>query len=279
MRIAIGFFGHLRTFETTAPSLRNFFHGDDDIDIFMHSWSTYEATSPSWWKEQSVGDSRSPVDQKKITTVYKLKKLVIEDQIIDEKSFKNTFGASEIPFQAVMFMLQSMRQCIKLIHCCEQDEDFEYDAVFMLRPDVQINQKIDIKKVCNALTHKKNTIIHFPLNSYPIFDDIDIFIKYGAMDVFFCSKAFVLNNVLDDLSQVRNSFKKLLKMHPNISNPEVAFHHYLKEKMINSIFKKINYSLVRMNGFKNINSQFFENRDSRSARYNLKRITWRRFFG
>lgn len=278
MRIAIGFFGHLRTFENTAPSLRNFFHGNDEIDIFMHCWSTYDANSPSWWRQQLGDDSRTPVDKEKIIATYKLKKLLVEEQNLSNHSLENTFGSSQIPFDAVMFMLQSMRQCINLIYNFEFEEDFKYDLVFMLRPDVYLNQKINFEKIYNSLIHERYTTIHFPLNLRPVFDDIDIITKYGAMDVFFCSKSFVLKDIFNDLVEVKKSFNNFLIRHPSISSPEVAFHNYLKEKEINTEFKKINYTIYRKNTQSNLYSQFYVNRSRRSVSTYIKKNIWRRLF-
>ena len=79
LKIAIQVFGHMRTFEKCAPSLKKYFLRYYDCDIFIHTWSTLDHDTQTWHKHRKSGHS---IDQSqfenKIQPLYSPKKIKIE---------------------------------------------------------------------------------------------------------------------------------------------------------------------------------------------------------
>ena len=48
MKIAVCFFGHLRTFKRCAPYIKKNLLNHYDCDLFMHTWSEYNHNTKTW---------------------------------------------------------------------------------------------------------------------------------------------------------------------------------------------------------------------------------------
>jgi len=85
LKIAVQFFGHMRTFEKCAPSLKKYFLRYYDCDVFIHTWSTLDHDTKTWHKHKKSGHS---IDQSqfenKIQSLYSPKKIKIEDQVPED---------------------------------------------------------------------------------------------------------------------------------------------------------------------------------------------------
>ncbi|WP_257927633.1 hypothetical protein [Campylobacter lari] len=83
-KLAVQFFGHLRTYEKTYEK---FFENiirpntpDWDIDIFIHTWNKLSSSDGSWHKDKKLFDERElmPSDIETVKNIYKPKMLNIE---------------------------------------------------------------------------------------------------------------------------------------------------------------------------------------------------------
>ena len=97
MKIAVCFSGHMRKFELTFPSWKNFLFDHYDCDIFIHTWSNRGMFLPkdgivtSYNEVGTVRENDDPIDPSTIQNLYKPKEMIIEDYnhlkpLISEKS-------------------------------------------------------------------------------------------------------------------------------------------------------------------------------------------------
>ena len=85
MKIAICFFGHLRTFKRCAPHLKRNLLDQYDCDLFMHTWSTLNHQTITHHENKNIDGI---VTEKSIIDTYgTFKSILIEKQ----KRNKNEF--------------------------------------------------------------------------------------------------------------------------------------------------------------------------------------------
>lgn len=133
-RIAIHFFGHLRTFKETYNS---FFRkvvtpNQEDgflIDIFMHTWDEYDATTPTWHMEnlpiRGVKVSKEDIEFAK--QIYHPKKFLIQTMNVEH--------GQDLSLAAVN----------KLREEYAEEKKIKYDFFFYCRPDVLFVTRLRIK--------------------------------------------------------------------------------------------------------------------------------------
>ena len=81
MKIAVCFFGHLRTFKRCAPYIKLNLLEHYDCDLFMHTWSDYNHQTKTWHENQPIEGKVSK--QEIIDTYGEFKNIIIEDQIVE----------------------------------------------------------------------------------------------------------------------------------------------------------------------------------------------------
>ena len=84
LKIAIQFFGHLRTFEKCAPSVKKHLLTKFDCDVFMHTWSETEHSTQTWHNSKSKVNNVNEAILNKIEEVYLPKMSVIEKQVLTD---------------------------------------------------------------------------------------------------------------------------------------------------------------------------------------------------
>lgn len=141
LKIAVGFFGHLRTYEYCAPYLKKYILQYHDCDLFMHSWTNLDHNS----KTASLHD-RVPgkTDLKKITKAYgNFKKIIIEKQIAEDLGYTlSNFSlfASKSLFYSMKKVVDSIQEYINKTH-------IKYDYILLIRPDILLNTPFILSKV------------------------------------------------------------------------------------------------------------------------------------
>ena len=70
IKIAVQFFGHLRTFEKCAPSIQQHILSKFDCDVFMHTWSDTEHSTQTWHNSKSKISKVNEKILEKITRAY-----------------------------------------------------------------------------------------------------------------------------------------------------------------------------------------------------------------
>jgi len=248
LNIAIGLFGHARTFKETSLSFNRNLIENNNVDLYIHSWRTVESETQSWWKNKG-GDNKGEFSQEIAEKYYQARKKIIEDQ--DELAFLKTtkekkisFGNSCIPMEAIRSMLYSLSSCVRMI----RESGINYDLVIMLRPDVLVKEKVNYIDLYNILNADRELIVSFPLNSHVKIIDKRIIQKYGAMDIFFAGKQKTIEKLFLEPDNLYSYYLKSSRINPNLPYPEVVFSNYLKDNMVEIILYVIDYVVPRTNG-------------------------------
>ena len=151
LKIAIQFFGHLRTFEKCAPSVKKHLLTKFDCDVFMHTWSETEHSTQTWHNSKSRIDTVNEKMLKKIDEAYLPKMCVIEKQVLKDNdtliSCLHSKQAKMISATGMKFMLQSQVKVNALRRQYEKKNKIRYDMVIMLRPDIFLYSDLDIANI------------------------------------------------------------------------------------------------------------------------------------
>jgi len=145
MKIAVQFFGHLRTFEETHGFTMTNLIERYDCDIFMHTWDEIDSSTLAWNNKLQY---KKDISWDTVENIYKPKKLKIEHQEIKEDQIVASLdGSRKTSLNGMKFMFYSMEQANKLRHDYEQETGTKYDIVLCIRPDIAVYSFLDIENI------------------------------------------------------------------------------------------------------------------------------------
>ncbi|MBE6450564.1 MAG: hypothetical protein E7016_01210 [Alphaproteobacteria bacterium] len=158
IKIAVQFFGHLRTFEKCAISIKKHILSKYDCDVFMHTWSDTEHSTQTWHNMKSKVQTVNQKMLEKIEKQYLPKMTLVEKQILPEDdtlmACMHNKKAKMISANGMKFMLKSQIKVNELRKQYAKKNGINYDIVLMLRPDIYLYSDLDINKIvkeCNAV--------------------------------------------------------------------------------------------------------------------------------
>ena len=198
LKIAVQVFGHMRTFEKCAPSLKKYFLRYYDCDVFIHTWSTLDHDTKTWHKHKTSGHS---IDQSqfanKIQSLYSPKKIKIEHQVPEDLGTYEASSSRTLSIYGIKSMFYSMEQANKLRESYEFQSKTEYDYVLMIRPDILLKKRLRIEQFTNLFSEeeKADAVFSCGHNSKPIVNELRFI---GAIDVMFFAKPQTMVKLLND---------------------------------------------------------------------------------
>lgn len=145
-RIAVQFFGHLRTYEKTYKSfLKNIVAANQkdgyEVDIFLHTWTEKDHTTISFRNpngEELLNSKLNENDREMVQSIYHPKKILFEDQIkCEEKIFFEKLYNSKKSFKGVLNMTYSIYRVNELRKEYEENLESRYDWIIVTRPDIE----------------------------------------------------------------------------------------------------------------------------------------------
>lgn len=161
-KIAIQFFGHLRTFEKCATSIKKHLLDKYDCDVFMHTWSETEHSTQTWHNNKAKITSVNEDMIKKIEAVYQTKMTLVEKQILSQNdtliSPLYTSGGKTISAAGMNFMLQSQIKSNELRKQYAKKNNITYDLVVMIRPDIFLYSDLELESIIK----QSQTTIDYP---------------------------------------------------------------------------------------------------------------------
>ena len=176
-KIAILFFGHLRTFKQTHPyTIKNLIE-KYDCDIFIHTWDKIDSATLSWDNKEEFKEDFNKEVVDLVKTIYKPKKIKIEHQEkMEDKILTSLDGQRQISFNGIKFMFYSLSQANELRKEYEKEQNVNYDIILCTRPDIAIYNFLDIEKILHEAE-----ILNFDINKTRFFASIsrssDFFLK------------------------------------------------------------------------------------------------------
>jgi hypothetical protein len=145
MKVAVQIFGHLRTFEQCAPTLReHLLDRYPDHDVFVHTWDRLESETVTHHERFCVP---SPVDDETIAAIkwhYQPKRIAVEAQPprqMGELSFSN---GKHISISGIRYMFASMQRANQLRENYSAETGTRYDVVVAVRPDIALYRPLDV---------------------------------------------------------------------------------------------------------------------------------------
>lgn len=239
LKIAVQFFGHLRTFRKCAPSVRKYLLDRYDCDVFMHTWSVTEHSTVTWHNDKC---DILNVDDKLIVelkSIYSLKSIIVEEQKTDSRLEESVFcehdkGKSKISINGLKCMYYSKRRVNDLRREFQREYGVTYDYVIMIRPDVKLYCNFELDNCIKELDCLKLRDGRFCAtnvnggNAFPI-------IGSTASDILYFTKPSVADKIMEAVSNI--GFETLVR--EPVWNPETFFVKKLQDHGIESYY--INY--------------------------------------
>lgn len=200
MKIAVCFFGHLRTFKRCAPYIKFNLLKHYDCDLFMHTWSDYNHQTKTWHENQTI---KGKVSKQEIIDAYgEFKKIIIENQIVEDLGDVTiAIDNKKISLFGIKSMYHSMQLSYNL---CEQyavENNVNYDLVVMIRPDIALSSRFDIERYISMLTNDE--LLHAFLTIANNSASINAGFKYlRAIDLLFISKPQVISDIVNHTNMI-----------------------------------------------------------------------------
>ena len=218
MKIAVCFFGHLRTFKRCATYIKKNLLNHYDCDLFMHTWSEYNHNTKTWHDNKSIAGI---VTKEKILSVYKdIKDIIIEKQIVEDLgNITITSDNKIISLFGIKSMYHSMLTSYNLCEQYAKNNNIEYDFILMIRPDIVLSDSFNIEKYISILSLDELAKAFFTISNNSAAID-GAYKSLRATDLLFFSKTNIIGNILNNsyniIQEISN--KKVIN-----NSPEVEF--------------------------------------------------------
>ncbi len=145
MKVAVQIFGHLRTFDRCAPTLKeHLLDRYPDHDVFLHTWDRLESETITHHERYCMP---SPVDEATISAIerhYHPKRMTVEHQTprdLGELKFSN---GKRIAISGIRYMFTSMQRANQLRERYSAETGVRYDIVVVVRPDIALYRSLDL---------------------------------------------------------------------------------------------------------------------------------------
>ena len=218
MKIAVCFFGHLRTFKRCAPYIKYNLLNHYDCDLFMHTWSEYNHKTKTWHNNKYI---KGIVTKEKILSVYKdIKDIIIEKQIVEDMgNITVTSDNKIISLFGIKSMYHSMQTSYTLCEQYAKNNNIEYDFILMIRPDIVLSDNFNIEKYSSILSVDELSKAFFTIsNNSASIQGTYKFLR--ATDLLFFAKPNIIGNILNNSYDI---IQKLLNNKVINHSPEVEF--------------------------------------------------------
>jgi hypothetical protein len=202
MKVALIMYGHLRTYKKCFDKLKENFLDTYNPDIFIHTWDETEARTRSWHNRHTKVEK---VDRKLINEIkqmYNPKALSIDSQhaVANDKTTPNNL----ISAKGQQYMLYSMFAANKLKRDYEVKNNFRYDTVIKIRPDIMLLSPLTLtKQKPNCVSIAANRTVSTHTNNIHKYRACDIINIANSMDMdIICDvdkhfKTFFVDNVVN----------------------------------------------------------------------------------
>tara|TARA_Y100001938_G_scaffold138511_1_gene204120 strand:+ start:95 stop:796 length:702 start_codon:yes stop_codon:yes gene_type:complete len=167
---ALLLFGHMRTFKECSKYLKQNLLNDTEYDIFIHTWDENEAKTKSHHNEHMDVKKFSEDEKNEIKNIYNPKNIIIETQIVDD--YDTTCPNNEINADGQRNMIKSLFMVNQLKKQYEIENNFTYDVVLKMRPDILLMRKFKDMEIKNNSIFIAGNKLGYPneLSSYKALD-------------------------------------------------------------------------------------------------------------
>lgn len=211
-RVAIQFFGNIRTYKNCYKSLKKNIFDLYDCDVFMHTWDTVDHDTKTWHKHKIKNNKNNAVKEETLKNYYPLiKKLKIESSKDLGFDLNGEFYVDNRTFSllGVRSMYYSMEKSNELREVYEKENNINYDYVILIRPDLKLLEPLVIDDYINYQNiNSDNSIYTSKLCGEDLIVNDGSFIR-GVDLIMFAkpecmSKLFKNNNLDQQINAVKN---------------------------------------------------------------------------
>lgn len=245
-KIAILFYGHLRSFKSTFPYFKENIleaNRDCEIDIFIHTWDELEHPAPRRQYKKDLEVAGKKIQKEDIDFInahYCPAGLKITPQIHFTQEQKQQIiqnGFKEENYYAILNVSYSMEQVCALKEQAKKD----YDFVILTRFDIIFYQKLNLSP---ALDRREQGIKYAQFTSEDF--NSSIFYAYMEKDLY----PELLRNQRNYITGIdlfcagsNSAMDKILKWHNEIlSLPPMGIEYWLTKKVVdNGLIPQIIY--------------------------------------
>lgn len=237
MKVAVQFFGHLRTFDKCANSVVRHLLSHYDCDVFMHTWSKTDHTTKTWYQNERQIRSITEKEIETLKKIYHLKSIIVEEQKITEDTdflaCQHNRGKTAVSSQGMKFMLYSQKKVNELRQKYQKKHQTQYDYVVMIRPDIRLKKDFILEDVDREITVRQDLPARYCAcgisrsKDFPIIGDC-------ASDIIFLGRPKAIDKVVNILNDI--DFRKHQQ---DMWCPEELFYFELEKAGISNFF--LNY--------------------------------------
>ncbi|HMZ46119.1 MAG TPA: hypothetical protein PLU36_04895 [Chitinophagaceae bacterium] len=234
MKIALILTGNLRSYKTAYNSLVENIIDPLQPDIFIHTWETQDANTPTWWNNNLIAEPEK-TSYEDLQQMYNPQKILIEAN----KDFQLKHSVpSRINMPGIYSMFYGWQKGFEIMKQFEEINNFEYDIVIRTRFDILLSQKITIDLLTKCINEN---MICLPYSD-------TWFMLGGFVDTFIITnrkiaeKCICLLYNFDIFTENFNSFRH------NFFIPEIYFGECLNNNGINTFPLQQQISLLRKEG-------------------------------
>lgn len=152
MKVAVEFYGHLRSFRETADNIiENFILPlADDVDVFIHCWDETDHSDLTWHNKncKKRGHKVTKEDLDFLRIKFKPKALLCEPQLIidNDYSFFAKKSGRNVSLKLIKNTYYTRYKVSQLRQEYERAENIKYDYVIQARLDLKFFKKADFLK-------------------------------------------------------------------------------------------------------------------------------------
>ena len=213
LKLAIQFFGHLRTYKSCLPSIKKNLLNYYDCDIFMHTWSTIDHNTKTWhnYKPKQGEVDVKTLEAELASKLGNVKGVLVETQNpqpLGEIHSRTRFNrpCKSMSIFGISSMLHSMAASNQLREEYMQLHKIQYDFVFCIRPDILLKTPIQLAKLTDFLNNMAMERAFFTLGK-PLYVFVEGLRHMVMTDSFFFAKPAVISHVLNNRRQMLTGLK------------------------------------------------------------------------
>ena len=214
MKIAVCFFGHLRTFKRCAPYIKLNLLKHYDCDLFMHTWSTYNHYTKTHHENRDI---KGDVSKNIIVKTYgEFKDIIIEKQIVKDMGYVNITRSQTISLFGIYSLYHSMKESYSLCERYSREKNIKYDLIVMVRPDIALLDPLELDTYISSIPLNELEKAYFTFVGGSSKVNIG-FRNLGGNDLMFFGKPNVISSIMNgadtELSRIGESLKIDLPEH------------------------------------------------------------------
>lgn len=282
-RLAVQFFGHLRTFQNTFESFfENVIEANSqnfEIDIFIHTWDEIEYSFENWHNcktPQVLGKKLTSEDINFINEKYKPKKFKYTPQlIIDNDEEYTQFTNEKIKFSNIKNVYYSKFEVNNLRKEYEKENNLFYDYILYARGDILFEKKFDLNAVLKIYETELKGIESTENKLFFSGCHRDLEVKeeklIASSDILYFANSEVINKIADIFLELEED-KKNYQLKNNFLSWEYYFLYKIKQKHITPIQIKYGMRDWKLLRFNDIFDESIKEKEKRKEKFLSLRI-------